>query len=262
MRLTLRETTWIRSGLRSGRLARLGALWLGVTALATLAGPFGTLALPPATRAAYWAVCVGASIPLSLFIVPRAYEARPLLGLPRWVRGMAGSLVFSVVYAALVAWIGGAAIGGGYPGFFEMLLYVAPVACGVTAFLHLFDQIPGDAPPSAAPSDAAGARFLKRLKPELGRDLVRLSMQDHYVEAVTTKGSELILMRFADALDELEGVEGWRVHRSHWIAASGVAKALREDGKIRLVATDGATLPVSRTYAPALREAGVLKRRG
>ena len=57
------------------------------------------------------------------------------------------------------------------------------------------------------------ARFLDRLPPELGRDLVCLRMADHYVEVFTTSGSTLILMRFADAVAELESAGGLRVHR-------------------------------------------------
>ena len=53
-----------------------------------------------------------------------------------------------------------------------------------------------------------------RLAPSTGQ--TKLKMADHYVEAFTTAGSTLVLMRFADAVSELEGADGLRVHRSYW----------------------------------------------
>lgn len=99
-------------------------------------------------------------------------------------------------------------------------------------------------------------RFFKRLKPELGQGLIRLSMQDHYLEVVTTKGHELILMRFADALEELEHYDGIQVHRSHWVARAGVSGARRDGAKLFLKTADGAEVPVSRSMKKAVSEAG------
>ena len=48
--------------------------------------------------------------------------------------------------------------------------------------------------------------------------LIYLKTADHYVEAFTTAGSTLVLMRFADAVAELDGAGGLRVHRSYWVA--------------------------------------------
>ena len=76
-----------------------------------------------------------------------------------------------------------------------------------------------------------GAAFLRRLPEQLGRDLVCLKMADHYVEAFTTAGSTLVLMRFADAVEELQGADGLRVHRSHWVARRHVVKASRRNGR-------------------------------
>jgi hypothetical protein len=53
-----------------------------------------------------------------------------------------------------------------------------------------------------------GVTFLKRLPVDLGRALIRVSALDHYVEVQTSAGTTLLLMRFADALEELEGCPG------------------------------------------------------
>jgi DNA-binding LytR/AlgR family response regulator len=63
-------------------------------------------------------------------------------------------------------------------------------------------------------------------------------------------------MRLADAIGELEGIEGAQVHRSWWIARDAITEAERGDGRATLTLKDGVTVPVSRTYARILRENG------
>ena len=63
-------------------------------------------------------------------------------------------------------------------------------------------------------------------------------------------------MRLADAVAELEGLEGAQVHRSWWVARDAVVGVTRGDGRATLTLKGGVTAPVSRRYAPALRKAG------
>ena len=63
-------------------------------------------------------------------------------------------------------------------------------------------------------------------------------------------------MRLSDAVTELEGLEGAQVHRSWWVARDAVTGARRGDGRATLEVEGGLTVPVSRRYARALREAG------
>ena len=98
-------------------------------------------------------------------------------------------------------------------------------------------------------SDLPRAPFLDRIKPEIGRELLYLSSQDHYIEVVTTKGRDLILGRFSEAVAQLAGWDGNRIHRSHWVARRAVKAERRRSGKRWLVLLDGKQLPVSRTYS-------------
>lgn len=66
-----------------------------------------------------------------------------------------------------------------------------------------------------------------------------------------------LLIRFGDALNEVTEVKGWRIHRSHWVAESGISQMKRSKGQTVVVLDDGAQLPVSRTYLSHLQQAGV-----
>ncbi len=115
---------------------------------------------------------------------------------------------------------------------------------------------PATTQPAAANPVAAnpGApRLLARLKPANKGALLRLSVEDHYTRVVTARGSELLLLRLTDAIAEA-GDAGMQIHRSHWVAFDNMRRLLREENRVLLETGDGAQLPVSRPYAPRLRE--------
>jgi hypothetical protein len=100
-------------------------------------------------------------------------------------------------------------------------------------------------------------KFLDRLPLKLrGAEVWAVEAEDHYLRLHTSRGQDLILMRLADAVAELEGIEGAQVHRSWWIARDAITAAERGDGRATLTLKDGAQVPVSRTYARQLREKG------
>ena len=123
---------------------------------------------------------------------------------------------------------------------------------------------PGSPAPSAGDAAAPVARggvasttsskFLHRLPREVGRDIVWLRMNDHYVDVFTTSGQCAVLIRFVDAIAELGDIGG-RVHRSHWVAWSHVEGWERRSQRPRLRLTDGRLVPVSRTYLHDVRDA-------
>ena len=77
------------------------------------------------------------------------------------------------------------------------------------------------------------------------------------VEVTTSRGRELVLMRLLDAIAEAEGVPGWQIHRSHWVAKAAVVKVHRAEGKVALELSNGLRLPVSRGFLPQIRAAGL-----
>lgn len=253
---TMRET---RRTLRAPRF------WLaiaGAALLLGLVGPFGTyggLTLP--ARLAYWAVTVLATYLTGLvcvFLLAHLISPASPLGMTRL--GLAGA-VAGVPVAAIVwlinwvvfAWPDGAAI-----GFVPLVFYCIVISGLVSVLIAVFSR---DYEMARAAGDAAGVpqrpRILDRLPPAKRGRLRHLSVQDHYVDVRTDRGGALLLMRLQDAVAETEGVEGLRIHRSHWVASDAVAEAVRRDGRLFLRLDDGTELPVSRSYVSDVREAGL-----
>ena len=86
--------------------------------------------------------------------------------------------------------------------------------------------------------------------------LIAIEAEDHYVRVHTDAGSELLSMRFSEAVEELAHAYGYRLHRSWWAAADAIegVRWNRGTGEARL--SGGIVAPVSRSYAAALQEAG------
>lgn len=110
---------------------------------------------------------------------------------------------------------------------------------------------PAPVPPAEAP--AVRPRLMQRLPAGAQGTLVRLSVQGHYVLVHTTEATHSLLMRFSDALAEVEGHPGLRVHRSHWVARDAIAGHRRKKGRHFLATIDGAEVPVSRAYVADVR---------
>ena len=97
-------------------------------------------------------------------------------------------------------------------------------------------------------------RFLQRLPREVGNDILYLKASGHYVEAVASAGSAIIMMRFTDAASEL-GTQGMRIHRSYWAAYQHMTGLRRRDRRTLLCLSGGHELPISRSLLAAVRSA-------
>ena len=103
-------------------------------------------------------------------------------------------------------------------------------------------------------NEGASSRFFERLPNTLGRDIVFLNVSGHYINVVTTTGSCLVLMRFADAIAELASL-GMQVHRSYWVAHRHITGILRRDERTLVRLTGRYEVPVSRTHLATVRAA-------
>ena len=84
--------------------------------------------------------------------------------------------------------------------------------------------------------------------------MIYLKVSGHYITVVTTAGAGILLMRFADAVAELEGA-GMQVHRSFWVAFRHVTAVEQREGRTVVCLTGGEVVPVSRTFVAAVRAA-------
>lgn len=93
----------------------------------------------------------------------------------------------------------------------------------------------------------------QRIPAYLGDNILYMRSQDHYVEVVTDKGNHLIKMRFRDAIDEVEPLQGLQIHRGCWVRHSAVVRAKTHNRRLLIQTSDGTQHPVSRSFVSAVR---------
>ena len=257
---TLRELLGPRS------LAVQGTVLVSLVGLFTLIGPFGTYdSMGSAGRFGYWVLALGANWLVCGSVMILTLRLTDSAGRRTRALAMLGAALAAAVPGTGVVLAAETLFRPGYEGgsalgtiFFGVAVLMAAISFLVVTVLDRALPAGGDAaPPDARDAPLSPPRFLDRLPAELGRDLVYLRMADHYVEAFTTAGSTLVLMRFADAVAELEGAGGLRVHRSYWVARDHVTGTARRNGRTILSLTGGHEAPVSRNYIAAVRAAGL-----
>lgn len=270
---------------------------LGLTvAVLTVLGPFGTFQdMGAAARLAYWGGLI--AVGTLLFDLVMLAAQRVLADHARTWPLMLGaalltvSLVQTLLVATLERELRRTSVAGSL-GLVELYGYVLVVTLLVSALpirlelrargLLAHDPIgrapaqgtaqPPFSPPAipepdipepvvesapAVPATPPPSPFLDRIPPRLGRDLLALEMEDHYVRVHTGAGSDLVLMRLRDAIAALGGIDGLQVHRSYWVAAAAVDGVERKpDGKLTLRLRNGLRVPVSRSHVAAVRAAG------
>ncbi|MDF2384704.1 LytTR family transcriptional regulator [Nostoc ellipsosporum NOK] len=222
-------------------------------------GPFASERLPVMGRYVYWMICMvgGGLIGVVADDLLRRRMART------WRRIAVVSVLMTPFVSLLVLTTEHLLIGGPFDwrSYQRLLWQVWPILLAVLVVRTLvWRRLPGRIETRtivAPPLPEAEATFRRRLSAKRrAARLIAIEAHDHYLKVHTDAGEELITLRFADALNELARAHGWRVHRSWWVAADAVedVRWRRGAGEIRLAG--GLVTPVSRTYAPTLKEAG------
>lgn len=236
----------------------MAAIPLGV--LLGFAGPFGSYpAFPPATRYGFWIglTLAGVVAALTAAAVPPVGRIRGLA-----MRVVAIALVSAVPMTFVVAWTmslvqpGRSFAPQQLPALFVAVAAIQLLIAFVTTILVPVE--PAEAASSQparsgmkADPPAFPTALLGRLPPPIGRDIIALETEDHYLRVHAAGGSALILMRMADAVDMLDPRLGAQVHRRWWVAEAAVAGLRREGQKMTLLLVDGREVPVGRTFAAA-----------
>ena len=227
----------------------------GIGAFLAVLGPFGSAGLGWPWVWLYWTGLIAFG---GLFGFATGYWLpRAAPGLPIWATYAVSiatvSLPVTVAVIALntqffqtSATLGSVAI---------TYVFVLVITSFVTVVAYVVERL--SSAPAASSAPQAGNALLDKLPPRLRRaSMTSMTAEDHYLRVRTDAGEALILMRLSDAVSACEALDGARTHRSWWVARNAVSDAQKGDGRAVLILADGTQAPVSRTYYPALRDAG------
>ncbi|MDH7801489.1 DNA-binding LytR/AlgR family response regulator [Rhizobium sp. AN70] len=243
---------------------RLWLTFLAVLAIFIVTGPFGTSeTMSFADRLLYWTVIqAGAwTIAISFSILANTMLAGSIENM--LTRMMIGSLTAALPIGLLLT-ITNQVFSGkemSFASFLKSSLSTLPL-CAIFCLLSYLTACQTLETAAEAVTDANGdadravksaAPLLERLPPQKRGELLRLSVQDHYTEVVTTRGRQLVLLRFADAMKEIGDTQGLQVHRSHWIADADVVSLRKQAGRLHVMTRDGSEIPVSRSHNMAVQ---------
>ncbi|HWE47096.1 MAG TPA: LytTR family DNA-binding domain-containing protein [Caulobacteraceae bacterium] len=244
----LLEEPLLRTWARGLVIAAVAAVFLAY------AGPFNTGEGPFATRLVYWGVLMlggaiwGRAAGLWLTRFP-VFEGR------LWLTAAVLTVMIAIPGVFLV-WDFTSVMFQQPLMLATLPFFIIPVV-GVSAIMTVISMAADRRPRETHAAAGDAPRFLERLPLKLkGAEIYAVSAEDHYLRIHTDRGSDLILMRLADAVDELQGLEGAQTHRSWWVAKSAVTGAERGDGRAVFTLKSGEKAPVSRTYARVLRREG------
>jgi hypothetical protein len=236
---------------------------------AALTGPFDTyksLSLPMLVL--YWGGVILSSIFIATFVQevmrPVLHHAGP------WQQIVGYSLGMGLVYGPLCylwTWLIVPPLDGPLIGFHWFLADVIVISFLIFALrlilldrlkLEAFRASDSGAMPLLEEEEEARPKLYRRIAPDDPGPILRIEAMDHFVDVVTPLAVYQLRLRFADAIEQMEGVEGIITHRSHWVARDAIAGFQRENGRFFLRLTNCALVPVSRKYRPALEEIGLI----
>lgn len=232
-------------------------------------------------RFVFWLTHVGSGL-LSILVASKLVRPRLVRDLPTWLTilltGLVGAGLLAPLYLLLEgltpprladepdAWLDFFAMRGPIQAVIAEFLEVTPVflAAWYTVNLPLLlvrpelDDNPSNGPgepgrastdeptPKQTPKDQEAREGLySRLPLAIGRDIVLVSSDMHYLHVYTTLGKCMILGTIRDTAEQL-GDKGMLVHRSHWVAHGHVARLARHGRSVVCVMSNGQRVPVSR----------------
>lgn len=226
--------------------------WIGLTTITTIAGPFGTYAqIDRPERFLLWAfvifialIEVWAAKKVIATFLPRSSERQKALYL---------CILFPTIFAIYPLCC--------VPPFIETS-YSHRIEATVTAFAicalsHFNTFLNHDV---KAAEEVNIPRLIQRLPVEKQGTLLRMTARDHYVEVYTDKGVHKLLMRLRDATEEAraDGIDGFCVHRSHWVMRDAIDYVEVVGSRSYVHLKDGSQIPIGKKYQHNVVEAGYL----
>lgn len=250
---------------------------LGLSALLGLAigalSPAQTDQLAVLTRGLFWMVQIGAGAALCLSI-EKLWRHRLPGQLPSWRLTLGCGLVGSLVYTPF-AWQMEVWFALSQPAESLLLAWLTEWRQVVVPFVGCWLLLRRSArhnPAKSSRSDSVQqaqttvdktgknlptyAQFWDQLPKQLGRDLLWVRAEEHYLRVATTRGKALIRCSLQRAiLGALTEVQGLQVHRSYWLATSHVKRLIKGGQHWVCEMSDGARIPISRRRRAAVKVA-------
>lgn len=245
LHLTLRE-------LRSVFVNKQFVTWMAAAVIVlTAAGPFGTLsAFNTLERLSYWLILAPTTFCIASFCSTFVVIYLSRYKISKWIRyGIAG--IVTGIPVGISVWAFQFFINDSPFPDLEFLTSIIPKIIPITFAITMIyaSASKSDLPKTTSIDNTMPIEFFyNRLPKKLGRDIISLNAQDHYVEVKTTLGNELVLMRLSDAISELSDLEGFQTHRSWWVAKKHIISIQSNDSKKYLKLTDQTLVPVSRSF--------------
>ncbi len=235
---------------------RLLVILMAAVLLSTFIGPFNTYqTMSAGKRFAFWLALIGGCGLFAHVTILYVLMHPRLAQLPRLVRLLAGSSVVSFpgLGVFLIVDYSFRDRVHGFDHYFFLWLTVL-VFTSIIAYLNF--MLPYNLPEADSQDDIANnsARFMQRLPEHLGNKLISLSMNDHYVEVTTSKGSQMLHLKFSQAMEELANYPGIQIHRSHWIAKDALHSIEYYNRTMLAVTSDNRKIPVSSPYRRSVKQ--------
>lgn len=224
------------------------------TLLVGAAGPFGTYeSMSFIHRLAYWFIVIVSSIVASKFVRRAAYAMQ----VSRLFQDVVIVALMAMVYSPALFLMSKAMAPQDdpmFPSYWRLTLFVVLVSSVVAVVRRYADAKRLQRAEDSVPMP----RLMRRLPGSFNGHIIRMNVNDHLVNVVTSAGEYSIRVRFGDAIEEMDPIDGFCTHRSHWVAKQAVSGWEKDKGKTYLRLVNGDRVPVSRTYRTELEEAGIL----
>lgn len=111
-----------------------------------------------------------------------------------------------------------------------------------------------DLVPIWCPARFVNVPLLMKLPDPHRTKLRRIHAANQYVEVVTTTGTTLLRMSLTQASALIPPEMGWLCHRSLWVHRDEVATVTFVKGQAQITDKEGRVFPISRSYAPVIKE--------
>ena len=249
--------------------------------LFVLMKPEATSGYTVSERLLFWSTHIGLGL-VSIFLASKLIRPRLVRNTPPWLTilltGLVGAAMLAPLYVLLEGlapprlevepddWLDFFAMQGPIQSVIAEFLEVAPVFVAAWFAVNLpllvsrpelDDNSPGGpggpggggserpTPRQSPESEGGGSGFYSRLPRAIGRDIILVSSDMHYLHVYTTLGKCMILGTMRDAAEQL-GDNGLLVHRSHWVAHKHVSRLARRGRSWECVMSNDQRVPVSR----------------